>query len=261
MSRDLLIILRTCTRVNMLNDNGMGRYIKMPKNQLVNVCASSLVNSINQVKDHTIRLIVLDDHSDAESLADIKRIVSHCQCPAEVISVEDGTGASHTMYKVYELVEKYATDLWYHIEDDYLHRPEAINDMIETVDQFEANTGKMIAINPHDDIWRYCLQIYPSILLLGPYRHYRTVVHTTYTCLASRAIYDHYRHYFQEAAKWILRKGEDETINQVWRQQDVMLFSPIPGLAFHIMNESGKDPYVDIMQLWDSIPKLWEHQT
>lgn len=258
MSRNLLIILRTCTRVNMLNDTGSGRYIKTSKQDLVNHCASSLINSINQVQGHDVRLIVLDDHSTPEAVEDIKRIVSKCRFPTEFVPVEDGTGASHTVFKVYEQVEKYCTDLWYHIEDDYLHYPDAIQDMIDSVSEFELRTKQMVAINPHDDIWRYKYQIYDSLLLLGPYRHYRTVRHTTYTCLASRKIYDRYRNHFQDAAQWILMRGEDDTINQVWNKDDVLLFSPIPGLGFHIMDESGKDPYIDIMELWDSVPKLWK---
>jgi hypothetical protein len=53
-----------------------------------------------------------------------------------------------------------------------------------------------------------------------------------------------------------LRKGEDETINQVWNQQDVMLFSPIPSLALHITIEELKDPYIDFISLWNNVPKL-----
>ena len=158
MARDLLIILRTCTTVNMLSGNN--RYINVPKHELVNVCVSSLINSINQVQDHTLRLIVLDDHSSPEGVADIKRIIARSKVPIEFVSVEDGTGNSHTMKRVYELVEQQATDLWYHVEDDYLHKPEAIQDMIDSVDQFESNTGALIAVNPHDDIWRYKHEIY-----------------------------------------------------------------------------------------------------
>lgn len=256
--RNLLIILRTCTRINMLHgENEGGRYIKVPKHELVNHCMSSLVNSINQVENHKIKLVVLDDHSSLEAIQDFKTILSKCKFPTEFISVEDGTGPNHTCYRVYDQVEKYATDLWYHVEDDYLHQPEAIQDMIDTVDQFEGNTGSMIAINPHDDIWRYTRQIYESILLLGPYRHYRTVRHSTYTCLASRAIYDKYRHNFQDSAKWLCIKDETHTLCKVWDSPDVMMFSPIPGLAFHIMVEDGKDPFVDIDKLWNSTPKLW----
>lgn len=254
MSRKLTIILRTCARVYALNGT---RYIDKSKPEILNTCVSSLVNSINQVEDHDIEFFVLDDHSMPECVEDIKRIISHCKFPHHFIPVEDGTGASHTCKRVYDLVEKHATDLWYHAEDDYLHFPEAIQDMIDTVDQLEANTEQMIAINPHDDIWRYTRQIYESILLLGPYRHYRTVKHTTYTCLASRQIYDKYQHHFADAAEWILRKDENETINQVWNKPDVMLFSPIPSLALHIMDPSGKDPYIDFDALWDSIPQLW----
>jgi hypothetical protein len=236
------------------------RYVNKSKPEIIYVCVSSLVNSINQVTDHDIDLIVLDDHSHPDCLAGIKKIVSQCKFPNEVISLEgtDITGAKQTCTEVYKIVEQRATDLWYHIEDDYLHFPEAINDMIETVDQLEENTGQMVAINPHDDIWRYTRQIYESILLLGPYRHYRTVKHTTYTCLASRAIFDKYRNHFDDAAEWILRRDENETINMVWNKPDVMLFSPIPSLALHLMGEDGKDPYIDFDALWNSVPELWK---
>jgi len=261
MRRHLQIILRTCTRVNMVNDTGNGRYIKTTKHDLVNHCVSSLVDSINQVQGHEVELVVLDDNSSPEAILDIKTILTHCKFPITFISVEGGTGNAYTMSKVYEQVENNCKDLWYHVEDDYLHYPEAIHDMIDTVDKFEPLTGKMIAINPHDDVWRYTQQIYQSYLLHGPYRHYRTVKHTTYTCLASKNIYTKYREHFQNVvtlteqnAPWV----EDKSINMVWNEQGVLLFSPIPGLAFHIMEESGKDPYIDIDELWNSVPQLWK---
>jgi hypothetical protein len=73
-------------------------------------------------------------------------------------------------------------------------------------------------------------------------------------------LYDKYRNIFQDLVKFTINREdwvEEKTINKVWLQPDVMLFSPIPGLAFHIMDESGKDPYFDIDTLWNSIPKLW----
>jgi hypothetical protein len=221
---------------------------------------SSLVDSINRVQGHTVRLVALDDHSSAEAVADIRNILKNCTCPAEFMAVEDGTGPSHTAFKVFEQVERHAADLWYHVEDDYLHFPTAIQDMIDTVSRFEDQTGKMIALNPHDDIWRYTRELYPSFLLLGPYRHYRTVRHTTYTCLASKAIYLQYRAHFQDAARWVLQVSENATINQVWNKPDVLLFSPIPSLALHLMEASGKDPYIDVTRLWNSVPKLWQQE-
>lgn len=261
MKRHLLIVLRTCSTVNMINDAGSGRYIKVPKQQLLNHCVSSLVDSINYVQGHDIELVVLDDHSTLEAVADIKTILSNCKFPTEFISVDSGTGNGYTMGQVYQLVEQRSKDLWYHVEDDYLHYPEAIHDMIDTVDEFESKTGKLVAINPHDDVWRYKFEIYPSFLLHGPYRHYRTVKHTTYTCLASKKIYDKYRNHFQDVVKLTAQKAdyvENKSINLVWNKDDVALFSPIPGLAFHVMDESGRDPYVDIDELWNSVPQLWK---
>ena len=255
MNRKLTIIDRTCGSVPFLNG---ARYIQNSKPEIVTVCLSSLVTAINNVTDHDIELIILDDHSGEECVNDIKTILSKCKFPTQFIPVEGGTGASYTCKKVYELVEHHATDLWYHVEDDYLHFPTAIQDIIDTVDQFESNTGQMVAINPHDDIWRYVNNIYESIILLGPYRHYRTVNHSTYTCVASKAMYDKYRVHFQDSAEWILKKGEEETINQVWNKPDVMMFSPIPSVALHITEVSGKDPYINFEEVWNSVPQLWK---
>jgi hypothetical protein len=246
----------------MLNGENMGgRYHKVPKHEMVNVCLSSLVDSINHCQGHDIKLVVLDDHSSDEAVKDINTILTKCVMPTEFISVEGGTGASFTCKKVYEIVDQQCTDLWYHAEDDYPHFQTAIQDMLDTVTQFERMTGKMIAVNAHDDVYRYTAQVYPSILLFGPYRHYRTVKHSTYTCLASRAIFDKYRGHFDDAAEWILRKDENDTINQVWNKDDVMMFSPIPSLSLHITLESLKDPYIDFEELWYSIPQLWKDDT
>ena len=260
MPRNLLIIVRTCTRINMLH--GAQRYINVPKNQLVNHCLSSLVNSINQVNGHEIKLIVLDDHSSEESIKDIKTILGHCSVPNEFISIEDGTGNGWSMHRVYQIVEEQATDLWYHVEDDYLHQPEAIQDIIDSIDQFETNTELMVAVNPHDDVYRYTSgQIYDSLILLGPYRHYRTVKHTTYTCVASRAIYDAYKNHFQDVVTLTTQRAdwvENKSINHVWNKPDVMLFSPIPSLAWHISEESCRDPYIDVMPIYNAVPAFWE---
>jgi len=104
MKRHLLVILRTCTSVNMVHDNGQGRYIKVPKHQLVLKCVSSLVNSINQVQGHDVELIILDDHSSPEAIEDLKNIIDNCKFPASLIPVEDGTGNGHTISKVYDIV-------------------------------------------------------------------------------------------------------------------------------------------------------------
>ena len=255
MSRNLTIILRTCAKVYALH--GIKRYIDVDKHTLINVCLSSLVNSINQVSNHSVKLIVIDDHSDVNAANDFKKILSKCKFPSEFISVEDGTGASHTCYKVYEQVEKHANDLWYHVEDDYLHYPEAIQSIIDSYDKLEEDTGFMIAINPHDDVWRYTRQIYESLILYGSDRHFRTVKHSTYTCVTSKQVYEKYKNHFDDSAEWILRKDENQTINMVWKKDDVMMFCPIPTLTFHISGEDCKDPFLDVDALWNSIPKLW----
>lgn len=258
MKRHLTIILRTCGRIESLHGT---RYINKSKHEIIQTCVSSLINSINQTEEHEIKLFVLDDHSSDQVVDDIKIILSQCKYQTEFIPLTEGTGNGYSMGKVYELVEKYSTDLWYHVEDDYLHYPNAIQDMLDSISKFEKITGKLVAINPHDDVWRYKHEIYPSYILHGPYRHYRTVKHTTYTCLASKSVYNKYKSHFddlvsltEQQADWV----ENKSINLVWNKDDVTLFSPIPSLALHLMDESGKDPYIDIEGLWYSIPNFWK---
>jgi hypothetical protein len=78
--------------------------------------------------------------------------------------------------------------------------------------------------------------------------------------MASQKIYNKYKQHFQDVvsltraqADWV----EDKTINLVWIKDDVILVSPIPGLALHIMGEDGIDPYINVSQLWDNVPDLW----
>lgn len=255
MPRHLKIILRTCGRVEGLNTRQ--RYIAEPKIEIIKKCVSSLINSINNVHDHTIEVVVLDDNSSDSCIQNVKNILSHCKFPTQFISVTDGTGINHMLKKSNEMAET-AEDLIYHVEDDYLHFPDAIQDLLDSYDEFESKTNKLITINPHDDIWRYTRNVYPSYILLGTYRHYRTCLQTCYTFLTSKKVVQQYKNHFDDAANLMgkIDWAEDKTINQVWSKPDVMVFSPIPSLAQHIMDESGKDPFINFEALWDNTPDL-----
>ena len=79
--------------------------------------------------------------------------------------------------------------------------------------------------------------------------------------MASRTIYEKYRNHFQDIVTLTAQRAdwvEDKSINMVWNKPDIMLFSPIPSLALHLMDESGKDPYINVEELWNNIPRLWE---
>lgn len=233
------------------------RYVSLPKNELINLCLSSLVNSVNKSR-HDIELTVLDDHSAKSDKEKFLKILKKCEKRTSFIELND-TGPSASCRLTYELIEKKATDLWYHVEDDYLHFENSIEEMINAINHFEKITKKNIAIFPYDCMCRYYYQIYPSYILHGPSSHYRTINHSTYTCMTSRAVYDKYKEYFELAAEYVCKKSEDETINKVWQQPDVLLLNPIPSLAMHIVDKDGKDPYIDIEKLIKETPKFLEH--
>ena len=253
--RKLQIVARTCSIVHLLH--GVERYIDAPKNEIINVCLSSLVNSINNT-NHDVNLIVLDDNSKEEDKKNIVKILENCNKDSKLIEIKNGKGPINSCKIVYELVEKNATDLWYHVEDDYLHFETAIQEMVDSISYFEKLTNINVSIFPYDCICRYTSGIYPSYIFHGPKRHFRTIKHSTYTCMTNKKVYEKYKNYFELAANYVCTKSEDETINRVWNKNDVILLNPIPSLAMHIVGKDGKDPYIDVEKLWNNTPKLWK---
>lgn len=48
------------------------------------------------------------------------------------------------------------------------------------------------------------------------------------------------------SADWI----EDSTINKVWKEQKLMMFTPLKSLAYHLADRTQEDPFDDWQQLW-----------
>ena len=130
---DLDIILRTHDRGNV-----HGREFNQPKIEIVHRCLNALQISMEGTG---ARLTVVDDHSSDATLALL---------PDDTIHL-DGTGNNASMIKVSELAAESTADIVYLVEDDYLHYPEAISEMLETFEYFQKMAGKQdIAMNGVD---------------------------------------------------------------------------------------------------------------
>jgi hypothetical protein len=44
---------------------------------------------------------------------------------------------------------------------------------------------------------------------------------------------------------------EDTTINNIWRSEDVILFTPLESLAYHLADKTQEDTLYNWKQLWD----------
>lgn len=245
------IILRTHSTSNV--HTFTERYAGAPKSEVMLRCANSLVASINQA-DADIRLWVVDDHSDRESLAQLNKLLVRCKYPTQIASLEEG-GTQASALAHFEAGKREGREAVYFVEDDYLHTPSAVQEMIDAYELFKKNLGREVALFPTDYPDRYKPQENtPCRVVYGPKRHWRTVASTTNTCWLSHELLLKNWALFERLAV-LYGTGndvtEENTINGVWREQAV-LFSPIPSLALHLQFEEHKDPYINWQAWWEA---------
>ncbi|MCC2630426.1 MAG: hypothetical protein K0S38_235 [Candidatus Paceibacter sp.] len=244
------IIVRTHSGDNVHDGK---RIVDVSKTDIIYRCLKSLVASLNAYEGKA-RIIVFDDHSSDECVDGIKRILSHSKHQSKFFHVIE-TGNTASLKACYEYARDYGADVIYFVEDDYLHTPSAISEMIESYEMFKQNLGgREVAIFPVDYPDRYkSNSLYDSRIVLGKYRHWRTTEHSTVTCMISRCAI--FRHWIRFELMWKSHAqfiNEDETINRLWKN-DIVLFSPIPSLAFHMQFSEQMPPFVDWKHVWDEM--------
>lgn len=253
----LAIHLQTHSDISV---HGAHRYVGAPKGEITLRCAQSLVTSINQA-DGDVILRVFDDHSSPEVVAMLGEILAGCRHPVEFAALRD-RGYNASCLASFSRACDDARDLIYFVEDDYLHAPAAIPEMLATHALFKARLGgREVALHPYDDPKNYWSPIFsrePCRVLCGAGRHWRTNTHTTNTCWVELATLRRNWELFERLARYSSTPYgvehhifEATTINRIWREQ-ISLFTPIPSLALHLQYEEHRDPYLDWGQWWES---------
>jgi hypothetical protein len=229
------IILRTCDR-ELRNENKIKRIAEKP--ELMERCIGSLLDSVadwgGDCKVHTV-----DDHSE-----------NPIKC-GSFHAIEE-TGNAESLKYCYELAVKEGRELIYFVEDDWLHFPTAISEMVEDWQTFQSKMQMPVAIHPYDDPDRYDRDNsnLMSAIVRGKTRHYRTNQYSTQTFLIHKTtFFQHWTIWMDSIVEKKLGIHDANITNQVWRK-GVVLFSPIPSLAIHMI---GDNP--EIYQDWKS---LWE---
>ncbi len=250
------IILRTHSLGNL---HAGRRFATDSKEELIFKCTASLIRSANEAKGHDIRITVVDDHSSESCIAGLKRILATSLHPASLVHLEaKGHGAS--LLACYEYARDFGRDILYFIEDDYLHFPNAISEMLEAYGDFKNNLGgREVGLLANDDPDAYRpAWLEPCRIVLGRHRHWRTNLFSTSSFMLSKAaflrhwdVYMLHTHYGENYAGFTDIQ-ENVTVDKVWRG-DVTLFTPIPALAFHMQFQENIAPFADWQTLWNSI--------
>lgn len=253
------IILRTHNKINV---HGMyeQRYCGTDKTSLIFKCVKSLIDSANN-SNLNIRYFWFDDNSTLDCVEQLHDMFKKTPYPYSFVPLEE-RGWNASAYYQFDRARQSDADLVYMVEDDYLHFPTAIEEMVDAYINFKQMVNNEVAIHPFDDPANYEPQHNePALLFYGKQRHWRSNFYTTNTVMCNPSIIrEHWSKWYTLATEygteWSQQLGgnihEGTTINKIWRNH-VNLFTPIPSVALHMQFKAQMDPYLDWKQLWDSI--------
>lgn len=259
--KKLDIILRTCDRTNVHVD-WRNRYCNLAKNEIVIGCTRSLVNSIKNVQDTIIKLVVLDDNSSSETVDTIKQIIQDVN--GEFVSLPE-QGYNYSSHQQWLLCRDSHADLVYSVEDDYLHQPSAIQEMIDSFYIFSDRLKRDdIVLYPFDEPSEYNPPSRTDFIVHGSNRHWRTGVFTTCVLFTTPQIFKSNWGLFETLAlkyngNYLKPRTEhyeeSNTIWNIWLDNRAIRFNPIPSLALHLQFDQQKDPFIKWETWWDEYTK------
>lgn len=249
----LSIIFRSHDKSNLHGE----RYTGTAKDEVTYRCLYSLVQAVNYVseadtaREYSIDFTVLDDHSSHPEI--IRAILAEARCQTAFEPLL-GTGNNDSMERYFVLGAQ-ASEIVYLVEDDYLHDPVALWEMLRDYATFSRNLGSFVAMSPFNDPDNYHPQhITPSRLVQGVKRYWRTSEWTLATLFLHSDILRKHQDLFMKFARdyeKVPHVHEGTTFGTLWGKE-VILFSPIPSLALHVQSERQKDPYIDWKAWWGS---------
>ena len=251
---DLLVILRTCIREKMDKERPP-ELTGSSHSELVLRCINSLVAAINHAASNNnvnIKLVVLDDHSDAEQKKNIEKICSKSSATVEIRTTRE-QGQGNSLYEQFQIARD-INGICYFCEDDYLHEETAITEMLRFYRQVADKCNTHLMIHPQEHEFLFTRYVYPSYILLGENRHWRTISHATHTMFTHSTLVATYWDYFENTRyvgdKKNRRLGaESRTTNQLF--DHVPGFAPVPAVAAHMQTQTSLPPFFNWRLLWD----------
>jgi glycosyltransferase involved in cell wall biosynthesis len=255
----VLVVLQTHSKGDSQHYLGFTteeRFCKAPKSEVTRRCTRSLVESLNHAKnifsDSEFELVVYDDHSDEQSVIDIKNNLNLATFKTEFISL-DTYGIMPSILKCYEHGRDHGKEIVYFVQDDYLYDTTAIHDMIITMMHTSAGLGNFTSVYPFDDPYRYIPQnsAIPSHIIRSQKRHWRTSAASASCVMVHHQMLIKNWDLFEAMGKHEVNSlMEDNTINKIWQLRGYYLFVPIPSLALHMQYSCEYDDQINWCEWW-----------
>ena len=269
----LTVIFRSCTKVNMLTQNKK-RLFDRNKSEYTFRSLNSIIMSLNQAKiafpKIKFDIVIIDYNSKKEDLEQMKKQLNKTNFKNSVIALdinefldnikkvnaknekvtENQMSNMSNIHKSLLFAKNECSDLVYFVEDDYLHRQEAINEMILTYERISSQLNRELILCPADYPYLYT-KIDSTNIFLGANKHWRKVEETLCTFLTSKIIVEKYWSKFI----WMCNFEHypfEQPLHDIYKSEYCL--SPIPSLAIHLTNINsifGLSPNINWKKIWE----------
>ena len=277
--KSLTIIIRSYTfgdtnENNVMLDQTKKRIFNEPKIEYTLRTIRSVIKSCefakNFFKDLRIKILITDDKSNEKNLLKINELFKNSNIENNIINIKDdefkneiskidtkGNEISNNMIsnmrnylKSLQIAQNEDADLFYFLEDDYIHIKEAITEMLFTYEKISSQLNDELFLCPADYPYLYSNSD-DTKLFFGNMRHWRTVKETLITFLTSKKMINKY---FNELKLMGTKRHHpmELKLHQIYEKEYCL--SPIPSLAMHATNINtiyGIPPNFDWKKIWD----------
>ena len=266
--KSLKIILRTCT-AELIMDQNKRRIFDKEKNEYTFKSLISLIKSIEFASENlsniSFDLIITDTNSSENDIKKIKEILSKTKVKNKFISVnlenfKSKINSGYSKAKFSNMANFYTslliaknekTDLIYFVEDDYLHTPGAITEMIYSYEKFYSIFSNDIVLLPADYPYLYTKDDNTKIYL-GEKIHWRLVSESLVTFMTSGSLIEkNFNDLEKMGNEWI--DPWEKPLHKIYETTPCL--SPVPSLAVHCANINsvfGLSPFINLKDLWNN---------
>ena len=276
--KSLAIIIRSYTFGNTDNtkvmlDQNKKRIFDLPKIDYTLRTIKSVIKSCEIAKEFfkntNIKIIITDDRSSKKNLDKINQLLNDTILSTQLINLKEnefnekikkidtnGKTISENMisnmrnlYKSIEISENDDSDLFYFLEDDYIHTKEAITEMLFTYEKISTQLNQEIFLCPADYPYLYST-INNSKIFFGNMRHWRTVNESLITFLTSKKMINKYLDELKLMST-VRHHPMELKLHEIYDKE--FCISPIPSLTMHATNINstyGIPPNFDWDKIW-----------
>tara|TARA_Y100000768_G_scaffold332460_1_gene272105 strand:+ start:256 stop:1266 length:1011 start_codon:yes stop_codon:yes gene_type:complete len=265
--KSVKIILRTCTS-ELIMDQNKRRLFNCEKNEYTFRTLKSLIRSIKKAKENLnnikFDIVITDTNSPQDDILKIKNLLDRSEINNKFISIdlkkfENKIKPGYSKAKFSNMANFYNSlliaknedaDIIYFVEDDYIHAPNAITEMIFSYEKFSTIFNNDLILLPSDYPYLYTKDD-PTKVYLGEKNHWRLVFESLVTFMTSKSLIEmNFKKLETMGIEWI--DPWEKPLHEIYKKNPCL--SPLPSLAYHCANINsvfGVSPNIDLKKLWD----------